>query len=91
MCVIITHMGFGKHIRKLRQSLQAKDKSYSVRKLAARLDIAPNYLSKIELEQVSPPSEKVVLAWPWRRNWARTRMSCSQWQEEYLRGSRELS
>jgi transcriptional regulator with XRE-family HTH domain len=55
-------MGFGKHIRKLRQSLQAKDKSYSVRKLAARLDIAPNYLSKIELEQVSPPSEKVVLA-----------------------------
>ncbi len=55
-------MGFGQHVREFRQSLRAKDKSYSVRKLAARLGIAANYLSKIELEQVPPPSEKVVLA-----------------------------
>lgn len=55
-------MGFGSHVRELREARRKKDKSFSIRSLSKRLGIAPNYLSKIELEQCPPPSEEVVSA-----------------------------
>ena len=62
MCndVTLLHMGFGSHVRELRRAKKAEDKSFSVRRLSARVGIAPNYLSKIELEQCPPPSEDVI-------------------------------
>jgi transcriptional regulator with XRE-family HTH domain len=61
LCYII-HMGFGSHIRSLREARGSRDKAFSLRKVARRAGIAANYLSKIEREQVPPPSEDVVLA-----------------------------
>lgn len=61
MCYIYT-MGFGNHIRLLREKKKSHDKVYSLRRVAKRIKIAANYLSKIELEQVPPPSERVILA-----------------------------
>lgn len=55
-------MGFGSHVRELREARRKKDKSFSIRSMSKRLEIAPNYLSKIELEQCPPPGEKVVIA-----------------------------
>jgi transcriptional regulator with XRE-family HTH domain len=55
-------MGFGSHIRSLREAKRSRNKAYSLRRVAKRVKIAANYLSKIELEQVPPPSESVVLA-----------------------------
>jgi HTH-type transcriptional regulator, competence development regulator len=48
-------MSFGERVRELRR--QAK---LSQRELASRVDINFTYLSKIESETVSPPSEQVI-------------------------------
>jgi transcriptional regulator with XRE-family HTH domain len=48
---------FGKHVRKVRENLKEKDKSFSVRQVARRIGVEPAYLSKVEREEVSPPSE----------------------------------
>lgn len=53
-------MTFGKHIREIRDSKKATDRSYSVRQVAHRIGVEPAYLSKIEREEVSPPSEEKI-------------------------------
>ncbi len=51
---------FGSYVRKRREELRKADRSYSVRKVAARIGIQPSYLSKIEREEVAPPSEDTI-------------------------------
>ena len=53
---------FGEYIRSLREELRAKDASFSLRKVAARIEVQPSYLSKVERGEQAPPSEeKIVL------------------------------
>ena len=53
-------MTFGKHIREIREQHREKDKSFSVRQTAQRIGVEPAYLSKIERDQVPPPSESTI-------------------------------
>jgi len=53
---------FGKFVRDTREALQGTDgRRYSLRQVAGRLEVEPTYLSKIERNEVSPPSEKVLV------------------------------
>ena len=58
----IVHMTFGKYIRVHRESLKEKDRRFSVRQVAQRIGVEPAYLSKIEREDVAPPSEAKIRA-----------------------------
>ena len=58
----IVHMTFGKYIRQHREKLRSGDKRYSVRQVAQRIGVEPAYLSKIEREDVAPPSEGKIRA-----------------------------
>lgn len=53
---------FGQHLRQVREDLRSKDRTFSVRQLAARVGIEPSYLSKIERGQQPPPSEQTIVA-----------------------------
>lgn len=53
-------MLFGEYIREKRERLQAKDKLYSLRQTAFRIEVEPAYLSKIERGEVAPPSEATI-------------------------------
>lgn len=55
-------MTFGKYIRQHREKLRSGDKRYSVRQVAQRIGVEPAYLSKIEREDVAPPSEAKIRA-----------------------------
>lgn len=48
---------FGNYIRQRREALKATDRSYSLRKVAKRIEVEPSYLSKVERGHQSPPSE----------------------------------
>lgn len=48
-------MGFGTRVRELR-----KEAGLSLRELARRVKIDFTYLSKVELERVDPPSDRVI-------------------------------
>src|SRR5205807_4990061 len=63
-CVVYTtHMSaFGDFIRQRREQLQAADRRYSLRQVAAAIQVEPSYLSKIERGEQPPPSEKTVVA-----------------------------
>ena len=50
-------MTYGSYIREARERRHAEDRSFSVRKVAQRVGVEPAYLSKIERDLVSPPSE----------------------------------
>lgn len=52
---------FGHFIRECREARAATDRSFSVRQLAARVDIEPSYLSKIERDEQPPPGEGTIL------------------------------
>jgi transcriptional regulator with XRE-family HTH domain len=53
---------FGKFVRDSREALQATEgRRYSLRQVAGRLEVEPTYLSKIERNEVAPPSEKVLV------------------------------
>jgi HTH-type transcriptional regulator, competence development regulator len=52
---------FGDHIRRKREAMQAEDRSFSLRQVAARVGIEPAYLSKIERSVFPPPSEEVIV------------------------------
>lgn len=54
--------GFGDYVRKRREKLRKTSADYSVRQVAARIDIEPSYLSKIERGELPPPSEKTTTA-----------------------------
>lgn len=52
--------GFGSYIRDRREQLLANDRTFTLRKVAQRVGIKPTYLSKIEREELAPPSEEVI-------------------------------
>src|SRR5215471_9427118 len=54
--------GFGDFIRKARETLQAQNPRYSLRKVAGAIGVEPSYLSKIERGEQPPPSEKTIVA-----------------------------
>ena len=51
---------FGIYVRKHREKRLEKDPRYSLRQLAARVELEPAYLSKIERGEMAPPSEDAV-------------------------------
>jgi HTH-type transcriptional regulator, competence development regulator len=51
----------GEFIRTRREELRANDVAYSVRQVAERLGIEPSYLSKVERDIGSPPSEETLV------------------------------
>lgn len=53
---------FGLLIREHREKLRKTDPTYSLRKVAHRIQVEPAYLSKIERGEVAPPSEKKIVA-----------------------------
>jgi transcriptional regulator with XRE-family HTH domain len=57
-----TRPTFGDYVRELREGRRSADASFSLRQLAARVGVEPGYLSRIERNEVPPPSEKVVRA-----------------------------
>ncbi len=56
----VVHMTFGKYIRSVRDKRFKEDRSFSVRQVAQRIGVEPSYLSKIERDQVAPPSEATI-------------------------------
>jgi transcriptional regulator with XRE-family HTH domain len=52
---------FGDYIRERREERRQQDPAFSVRQVAARIDVEPSYLSKIERGEQPPPSEKTIL------------------------------
>jgi len=52
--------GFGKYVRERREALRETSAAHTVRKVAARLGVQPSYLSKVEREEVGPPSEAMT-------------------------------
>ena len=50
----------GRYLRKKREALRADDARFSIRQVAARIDVQPSYLSKVERGQEAPPSEKTL-------------------------------
>src|SRR5215510_6604384 len=52
--------GFGDYIRKVRSARAALDERFSLRQVAQRIGVEPAYLSKVEREQVPPPSEATI-------------------------------
>ena len=55
-------MAFGQFIRDRREKLRETDSRFSVRQVAGRIGVEPAYLSKIEREEVAPPSEEKIRA-----------------------------
>jgi transcriptional regulator with XRE-family HTH domain len=53
---------FGSYIREKREALAAEDKSKSLRQVAITIGVEPAFLSKVERDIVSPPSEGKVIA-----------------------------
>jgi len=58
----MTNVSLGSFIRERRETLRAEDRRYSVRQVAERLGIEPSYLSKVERDIGSPPSEETLVA-----------------------------
>lgn len=54
-------MGFGDFVRTRREKLREKDRTLSVRGVASFLEVQPSYLSKVEREEVAPPSEGKIV------------------------------
>jgi transcriptional regulator with XRE-family HTH domain len=55
----MTH--FGEYVRTCRERLRESDPRFSVRQVAARIDVEPAYLSKVERGEVAPPSEATTV------------------------------
>ncbi len=53
---------FGPYIRQQRERIRQQDKSYSLRQVAARIEVEPSYLSKVERGEEAPPSEAKIVA-----------------------------
>ncbi len=53
-------MTYGSYIRNARERRRARDRTYSLRQVALRIGVEPAYLSKIERDQVPPPSEATI-------------------------------
>ena len=53
---------FGTHLRSRRAAIYEHDRRFSLRQVAGRAGIKPTYLSKLERDELPPPSEKTTLA-----------------------------
>jgi len=53
-------MTFGDYIRQTRERLRESERRYSLRQTARRIGVEPAYLSKIERNEVAPPSEATI-------------------------------
>ena len=53
-------MTLGAYLRAVREGIRSRDRAFSVRKVAQRIGVEPSYLSKIERDQVPPPSEAAI-------------------------------
>ena len=53
---------FGSHIRDRREQLRRDDPRFSVRQVAERIGVEPSFLSKVERDEVPPPSEEKIVA-----------------------------
>lgn len=53
---------FGAYIRDKRLELQESNRAFSLRKVAAAIDVEPSYLSKIERGEQPPPGEQTIVA-----------------------------
>lgn len=54
-------MSFGVFVRERRESLRQADRRFSVRQVADRVGVQPSYLSKVERDEVAPPSEDTIV------------------------------
>jgi transcriptional regulator with XRE-family HTH domain len=52
---------FGPYIREKREKKRATDPRFSLRRIAAAIEVQPSYLSKVERCEVAPPSEAKIL------------------------------
>ena len=55
-------MKFGKHIKNTRETKAKTSQGYSLRKVAAAIEVEPSFLSKVERDLVAPPSETKIIA-----------------------------
>jgi HTH-type transcriptional regulator, competence development regulator len=55
-------MTFGEHVRERRLALERERgrSDFSLRQVASRIQVQPSYLSRIERDDVKPPSEEKV-------------------------------
>ena len=53
-------MTFGEYVRTVREGIRSRDRAFSVRRVAQRIGVEPAYLSKIERNQMAPPSEAAI-------------------------------
>jgi len=53
---------FGEYIRMRREALRSQHEGFSVRQVAQRIGVEPSFLSKVERDEVAPPSEAKVVA-----------------------------
>lgn len=53
---------FGDYVRGKRLELNENDPRFSLRKVAAAVDVGPSYLSKIERGEQPPPGEQTIVA-----------------------------
>jgi HTH-type transcriptional regulator, competence development regulator len=51
----------GAFLRERREGLREGDRRFSVRQVAGRIGIEPSYLSKVERDEVAPPSEETLV------------------------------
>jgi len=54
-------VNFGPYVRRAREERLASGGAFSLRSLSGRLGIEHTYLSKIEREELPPPSEEVIV------------------------------
>jgi transcriptional regulator with XRE-family HTH domain len=52
---------FGNYIRKTREHRRLKSSEFSIRKIAQLIEVEPSYLSKVERDEVAPPSEVTII------------------------------
>lgn len=52
---------FGDHLRTLRERRAAVDAAFSLRQVAARCEVTPAYLSRVERGEVGPPGEETLV------------------------------
>src|SRR5438132_1645122 len=51
---------FGDFVRARREKLRESDAQYSLRQVAERVGVEPSYLSKVERDEVAPPSAETI-------------------------------
>jgi len=52
--------GFGQRIRERRVAMSHRGPQYSLRQVAATVEITPSFLSKVERGDLPPPSEETI-------------------------------